>query len=104
MDRLTPTHKILTGLGEVQCRLFSHKSSRVHLALTIRCLLDIIPGLYQMREIGQGMGIWFTIVWGAPPLGFPRGYIIESLAPACQASNGRVKLSSPSGKTVLSDN
>jgi hypothetical protein len=38
MDGLTPTHKILTSLGKVQRRLFSHISSIVHLGLTIWCL------------------------------------------------------------------
>jgi hypothetical protein len=51
-----------------------------------------------MREIGQVMGVWFSVVWGSPPLGFPGGYIIEFLAQACQANNGSVKLSSPLGK------
>jgi hypothetical protein len=66
--------------------------------------IDIIPGLSEMTEIGQGMRVWFSIVWGSPPLGFPGDYITESLAQACQASNGNAKLSSSLGKTNVSDN
>jgi hypothetical protein len=97
-------HKILTSSREVQHRLFSHISSIVHLGLAIDVCIDIVPGLLEMREIGQGMGVWFSIVWGSPSLGFLGSYIIESLSQACQASNGSIKLSSLSGKTVLSDN
>jgi hypothetical protein len=83
---LTPTHKILTSLGEVQCRLFSHISSTVHLGLAVDVCIDVVPALSEMRDIGQGMGVWFSMVWGSPPLGFPGSCIIESLAQACQAS------------------
>jgi hypothetical protein len=98
MDRLTPTHKMLTSLGEVQCRQFSH------LGLVIQFCINIIPGLLEMREIRQGMGVWFSMVWGSSPLGFLGGYIIESLAQAYQVSNKSVKLSSPSDKTVSPNN
>jgi hypothetical protein len=103
MDVFTPTYKILTSLEEIQCRLFSHISSIAHLGLAIRVCVEIFPGLSEMREIGQGIGIWFSMVWGSPPLGFLGSYTVEFLAQACQASNGSVKLSSL-GKTVLSDN
>jgi hypothetical protein len=47
---------MLTSLGEVQCRQFSH------LGLVIQFCINIIPGLLEMREIRQGMGVcsvWF---------------------------------------------
>jgi hypothetical protein len=57
-----------------------------------------------MKEVGQGMGVWFSVVWGSPPWVFLGGYIIESLAQAFQAYNRSIKLFSPLGKTVLSNN
>jgi hypothetical protein len=31
---------------------------------------DIIPGLLEMREVGQGVRIWFRMAWGIPTIGF----------------------------------
>jgi hypothetical protein len=37
--------------------------------------VDIFPGLLEIREIGQGMGVWFNMIEEFPPFVFLSGYI-----------------------------
>ena len=60
----------LTNLQEVLYRLSFHISSIVHLGLPFDVCVDIVPGLLEMREVRQGVGIWFKVILGPPPQDF----------------------------------
>ena len=71
MDKEFPAHVTLTSLGGGPCRLSCHVSRTVHLDPPFDGCADTVPGLSGKREVRQGVGIWFKVIWGPPPLGFP---------------------------------
>ena len=59
-----------TSQREVLCRLSFHISSIVYLGPAFEGCIYIVPGLSEMREVRQKVGIWLKLFRGPPPFGF----------------------------------